>query len=94
VIRIVQREPSMGNFVVSEILQRLLSKQVWTDKSLWKGFGKCCATIGAPSYSLLLGLPPTQLSDQLGGFTEVCNCSVVQLRSVPVWLDAIIDTYQ
>ncbi|XP_037073989.1 LOW QUALITY PROTEIN: symplekin-like [Pollicipes pollicipes] len=49
--------------LVMNILQRLTSKQVWTQKKVWEGFIKCCQRTKPSSYQVLLQLPPEPLRD-------------------------------
>lgn len=44
------------------ILSRLIVKQVWKYPKVWEGFVKCCQRTKPQSYSVLLQLPPAQLT--------------------------------
>jgi len=64
VLLALKAEPTLTDFVTSRmgILQRLISKQVWTMPTLWKGFIKCCRQTVPRSLGVLVQLPPQQLS--------------------------------
>ncbi|XP_043206880.1 symplekin-like [Amphibalanus amphitrite] len=69
--------------LVMNILTRLASRQVWTEKKVWEGFIKCCQRTKPSSYQVLLQLPVdplrevfdtapelrAQLRDYVNGFT-------------------------
>lgn len=61
VIQSLTMYPRLGGFVMN-ILSRLIVKQVWKYPKVWEGFVKCCQRTRPQSYSVLLQLPPTQLS--------------------------------
>jgi len=61
VIQTVALYPHLVGFTMN-ILQRLIVKQVWRQKMLWDGFIKCCQRTKPQSYTVLLQLPPPQLS--------------------------------
>lgn len=56
--------PRMENFITN-LLQRLIAKQVWKQKIVWDGFLKCCQRLAPTSFPVLLSLPPAQLNDAL-----------------------------
>jgi len=64
VLLALKAEPTLTDFVTSRmgILQRLISKHVWTMPTLWKGFIKCCRQTLPRSAGVLVQLPPQQLS--------------------------------
>uniref|UniRef100_A0A0K2TH07 Symplekin n=1 Tax=Lepeophtheirus salmonis TaxID=72036 RepID=A0A0K2TH07_LEPSM len=62
VIQSLTAYPKLIGFVMN-ILQRLIVKQVWRQKTLWDGFVKCCERTVPQSYTVLLQLPPTNLKD-------------------------------
>lgn len=64
VIQSLTLYPRLANFVTN-LLQRLISKQVWKQKVVWDGFLKCCQRLQPQSYSILIQLPPPQLQDAL-----------------------------
>ncbi|XP_032385584.1 symplekin isoform X2 [Etheostoma spectabile] len=61
VIQSLTMYPRLGGFVMN-ILSRLIVKQVWKYPKVWEGFVKCCQRTKPQSYSVLLQLPPQQLS--------------------------------
>ena len=64
VIQSLTMYPRMLGFIVN-ILQRLISKQVWKQKVVWDGFIKCCEKTMPQSYPVMLQLPPQQLEQFL-----------------------------
>merc|ERR1711915_504821 len=60
VIQTVALYPHLIGFTMN-ILQRLIVKQVWKQKTLWDGFIKCCQRTKPQSFTVLLQLPPSQL---------------------------------
>jgi len=56
--------PSLVNFVV-DILASLVSKAIWEDKGMWRGFVKTAENAGAAALPVMLQLPPPQLIDAL-----------------------------
>ncbi|XP_014288731.1 symplekin isoform X1 [Halyomorpha halys] len=62
VIQALSLHPRLIGFVMN-ILQRLISKQVWKQKKVWEGFIKCCQRTQPASFQVLLQLPPQQLID-------------------------------
>ncbi|CAJ1078692.1 symplekin [Xyrichtys novacula] len=61
VIQSLTMYPRLGGFVMN-ILSRLIVKQVWKYPKVWEGFVKCCQRTKPQSFSVLLQLPPTQLT--------------------------------
>uniref|UniRef100_A0A8C7WAT6 Symplekin n=1 Tax=Oncorhynchus mykiss TaxID=8022 RepID=A0A8C7WAT6_ONCMY len=61
VIQSLSMYPRLGGFVMN-ILSRLIVKQVWKYPKVWEGFVKCCQRTKPQSYSVLLQLPPAQLT--------------------------------
>ncbi|XP_045909775.1 symplekin [Micropterus dolomieu] len=61
VIQSLTMNPRLGGFVMN-ILSRLIVKQVWKYPKVWEGFVKCCQRTKPQSYSVLLQLPPAQLT--------------------------------
>ncbi|KAJ7996698.1 hypothetical protein DPEC_G00239720 [Dallia pectoralis] len=61
VIQSLTMYPRLGGFVMN-ILSRLIVKQVWKYPKVWEGFVKCCQRTRPQSYSVLLQLPPAQLT--------------------------------
>jgi symplekin len=44
-------------------LSRLITKKIWTNSQLWKGFMHCAKLIAPQSFNALLQLPREQLKD-------------------------------
>lgn len=61
VIQSLTMYPRLCGFVMN-ILSRLIVKQVWKYPKVWEGFVKCCQRTKPQSYSVLLQLPPAQLT--------------------------------
>ena len=64
VIQSLAMYPSMQGFIIN-ILQRLITKQVWKQKVVWDGFIKACEKTMPQSYPVMLQLPPQQLEQFL-----------------------------
>ncbi|KAG0711695.1 Symplekin [Chionoecetes opilio] len=62
VIQTLTHYPKLLGFIMN-VLQRLISRQVWKQRKVWEGFIKCCQRAGAQSFTVLLQLPPPQLAD-------------------------------
>ncbi|XP_064900323.1 LOW QUALITY PROTEIN: symplekin [Columba livia] len=61
VIQALAMYPRLGGFVTN-ILQRLIMKQVWKYPKVWEGFIKCCQRTKPQSFPVVLQLPPPQLA--------------------------------
>ena len=64
IIQVLKHYPKLIEFVINS-LQKLILKQVWKQTIIWDGFIKCCKETVPQSYSVILQLPPAQLSDFL-----------------------------
>lgn len=64
VIQSLSLYPRLGGFVTN-LLQRLILKQVWKQKVVWEGFLKCSQRLLPQSLPVLIQLPPQQLQDAL-----------------------------
>lgn len=64
VIQSLALYPRLIGFVMN-ILQRLISKQVWRQPKVWEGFIKCCERTKPQSFVVMLQLPPLQLAEAL-----------------------------
>jgi len=51
--------PKLKGFIVG-LLTRLLSKKIWKDARIWKGFVKCCGRTTPQSLDIVLQLPLTE----------------------------------
>lgn len=56
--------PRLSGFITN-LLQRLIVKQVWKSKLIWDGFVKCCQKLQPQSMGVLIQLPAAQLQDAL-----------------------------
>lgn len=64
VIQSLSLYPRLAGFITN-LLQRLISKQVWKHKLIWDGFIKCCLRLQPQSMGVLIQLPVAQLQDAL-----------------------------
>lgn len=62
VIQSLSMYPKLIGFVMN-IMQRLITKQVWKNRKIWEGFVKCCQRTKPQSFQVLLQLPAIQLKD-------------------------------
>lgn len=81
--------PRLGSFVTN-LLNRLVTKQIWKQKIIWDGFLKCCQRLKPASFPVMLSLPPQQLRDALiecpelrQPLLEYAN-EVIEKQNVPV----------
>jgi symplekin len=56
--------PRLSGFITN-LLHRLIVKQVWKSKLIWDGFVKCCQRLQPQSMGVLVQLPAAQLQDAL-----------------------------
>lgn len=70
VIQSLAAYPNLSGFVMN-ILQRLILKQVWTQRKVWEGFIKCCQRTKPQSFQVLLQLPAAQLQEVLDACPEM-----------------------
>lgn len=64
VIQSLTQYPRLAGFITN-LLQRLILKQVWKHKLIWDGFIKCCFRLQPQSMGVLIQLPVPQLQDAL-----------------------------
>ncbi|KAI9329560.1 Symplekin tight junction protein C terminal-domain-containing protein [Obelidium mucronatum] len=64
VLESVKLYPNLATFI-NGILTRLISKRVWVNPNLWKGFVICCKLTAPTSFSVIITLPKPQLEDIL-----------------------------
>lgn len=64
VIQSLTLHPRLAGFVTN-LLQRLILKQVWKQKVVWDGFLKCAQRLTPQSLGILIQLPAAQLQDAL-----------------------------
>lgn len=64
VIQSLTNYPRLAGFITN-LLQRLILKQVWKHKLIWDGFIKCCLRLQPQSMGVLIQLPVPQLQDAL-----------------------------
>lgn len=70
VIQSLANYPHLLGFVTN-ILQRLITKKVWTQKKIWEGFIKCCQRTKPQSFQVLLQLPAPQLEEVLNSCPDL-----------------------
>lgn len=64
VIQSLTLHPRLAGFVTN-LLQRLIVRQVWKQKVVWDGFIKCAQRLTPASLGILIQLPAAQLQDAL-----------------------------
>lgn len=70
VIQSLTLYPRLSGYITN-LLQRLIPKQVWRQKVIWDGFLKCCQRLKPNSFPVLMTLPPQQLMDALDTCPEL-----------------------
>nr|XP_057938563.1 symplekin [Doryrhamphus excisus] len=80
VIQSLTMYPRLCGFVMN-ILSRLIVKQVWKYPKVWEGFVKCCQRTKPQSYSVLLQLPPAQLTSVFERCPEMREPLLYHVRS-------------
>lgn len=60
VLQSLSMYPRLMGFILN-ILQRLISKEVWKNKKVWEGFIRCCQKMKPQSFTVLLQLRAPQL---------------------------------
>lgn len=70
VIQSLTLYPRLAGYITN-LLQRLIPKQVWRQKVIWDGFLKCCQRLKPSSFPVLMTLPPPQLIDALNTCPEL-----------------------
>jgi len=80
VIQSVSIYPGLVGFIMN-ILQRLIVKQVWKQKTLWDGFIKCCQRLKPQSFTVLLQLPPPQLNSLLQAAEDLRDPLLLHVQS-------------
>jgi len=94
VLLVLQRYPALSNFVI-DLLSSFINKKVWTDKTLWQGFIKCCEKTQPGSVGVLLRLPSTQLKAALTA-SELLRPALAahylaQNKSIPAALESLLN---
>ncbi|XP_028651640.1 symplekin [Erpetoichthys calabaricus] len=80
VIQSMTMYPRLSGFVMN-ILSRLIIKQVWKYPKVWEGFIKCCQRTKPQSFTVLLQLPPPQLSSVFDKCPELREPLLAHVRS-------------
>ncbi|XP_023330368.1 symplekin [Eurytemora carolleeae] len=97
VLQSVSLYPPLIGFTMN-ILQRLIVKKVWKQRTLWDGFIRCCQKTKPQSYTIMLQLPPRQLSQLLKEaedlrdplLVHVQNFTDAQRQHVPATIMAVL----
>ncbi|KAM3578171.1 hypothetical protein VKS41_009406 [Umbelopsis sp. WA50703] len=71
-IRSVSEHPELVNLVLN-LLQKLISKRIWTSPKLWEGFIKCIQKTHPQSIRVVANLPKSQLMDVLTKVPNIAN---------------------
>ena len=71
VIQTLSSYPRLITFIMNNILQKLIVKQVWTQKKVWEGFVKCCQRTMPHSFGVMLQLHPIQLKSIISVCPEI-----------------------
>lgn len=98
VIQTLTLYPRLLNFTMN-ILQRLITKNVWNQKKVWEGFIKCVQRTVPVSLQILLQLPPEPLRSVFTLCPElktalrdhINNCNDQQRLLVPATLTKVIN---
>ncbi|KAF7493381.1 Symplekin [Sarcoptes scabiei] len=61
IIQTLSHFPRLIGFIMNNIMQKLILKQVWNQRKVWEGFIKCCQRMIPHSFHVLLQLPSNQL---------------------------------
>ncbi|GAB0092927.1 Symplekin [Sergentomyia squamirostris] len=81
VIQSLTLYPRLAGFVTN-ILQRLILKQVWKQKVVWDGFLKCCQRLLPQSLPVLIQLPLPQLQDALNQCPDLRPPLIDHVKSI------------
>lgn len=101
VIQSLANHPHLLGFVTN-ILQRLIVKEVWKQPKIWEGFIKCCQRTKPQSFQVLLQLPPTQLEEVLKTYPDlrdpllqhVDNFTDHQRAHIPKTILSVLDIFK
>jgi len=52
---------TLGSYVSTSLLSRLVQKEIWREPRLWDGFALCANLTAPTSFGAMLQLPPPQL---------------------------------
>ena len=80
VLQSLSMYPNMIGFVTN-ILQRLITKQVWKQKLVWDGFIKACEKTMPQSYTVMLQLPTVQLAQFLDEAPHIRDPLLVHVQN-------------
>ncbi|XP_063678160.1 symplekin-like [Bolinopsis microptera] len=90
VIQAISMWPRMISFVLN-ILGKLVSKQIWKQAQVWRGFVKCCAMLGSQAHGLLLTLPASRLKEAFQLHPALHNPLLQHVQNLPASQKALID---
>lgn len=82
VIQTLSNYPRLITFVMNNILQRLIVKQVWSQKKVWEGFIKCCQRTMPQSFNVLLQLHHVQLKSVFETCPEIRPALAAHIKSL------------
>ncbi|PRP75624.1 symplekin [Planoprotostelium fungivorum] len=71
VLKSLDKHKNMIGFTVTTILPQLISKQVWTDRTLWEGFVKCCRQTSPHCFPVIISLPPEHMEDLIAASSDM-----------------------
>lgn len=81
VIQSLTLYPRLAGYVTN-LLQRLIPKQVWKQKVVWDGFLKCCQRLKPNSLPVMMTLPPQQLQEALNTCPELRQPMIDHANSI------------
>lgn len=81
VIQSLTQYPRLSGFITN-LMHRLIVKQVWKNKLIWDGFIKCCQRLQPQSMGVLIQLPAQQMQDALNICPELRNPLLEYAREV------------
>jgi len=64
-VLVLREFPTVRDFMVEEILPKLVEKKVWNDRVHWRGFLHCLKDLWPASCPILITLPSSQVEDLL-----------------------------
>ncbi|GIX99472.1 symplekin [Caerostris darwini] len=101
VIQSFANHPSLIG-LVNNILNRLVTKQVWNQPKIWEGFIKCCQRTKPRSLQVLMQLPPPQLKEVMSSYPDLRDALINDIKSltekqrehIPKSILSILESFQ